>query len=218
MSVAKNKFLLLALTVIVVGIVLGTFLWVTLRSPDGYRLSKAHSLEGLSDFGPAPEFSLTERSGKTVNLADLRGKVWIADFIYTSCTDICPLLSAEMAKLQKRWRSQRDLRLVSFSVDPARDTPQVLTRYAQHFKADAGRWLFLTGDKEQMSRLVQGGFHLSAAPADDAAANGNVILHSSRFVVIDRAARIRGYYDSRDAATLQRMINDVFSLLSNRKE
>jgi protein SCO1 len=218
MNIAKNNLLFLALSVIGLGIVLGTFLWVSLQSPDGYRLSKAQSLEGLSDFGPVPEFSLTERSGKTVNLADFRGKVWIADFIYTSCTDTCPLLSAEMARLQEHWSSQRDLRLVSFSVDPARDTPQVLTRYAEHFKADAGRWLFLTGNKEQVLRLVQDGFRLSAAPADDAAANGDVILHSSRFVLIDRAARIRGYYDSRDAATLQRMNQDVLSLLGNRKE
>lgn len=215
---SKNSFLFLALGVIGLGIVLGTFLWLTLQSPDGYQLSKAQSLEGLSDFGPVPEFSLTERSGKMVNLTGLRGKVWIADFIYTSCTDTCPLQSAAMAKLQKRWSSERDLRLVSFSVDPERDTPQVLTRYAKHFKADADRWLFLTGNKQQLLRLVQEGFHLSAAPADDAAANEDVILHSSRFVLIDRAARIRGYYDGLDAAALQRMNRDVLSLLSDRKE
>ena len=218
MNIAKNNFLLLALSVIGLGIVLGAFLWLKLQPRDGYRLSEVQSLEGLNDFGSVPEFSLTERSGETASLAGLRGKVWIADFIYTSCTDTCPLQSAEMAKLQEHWSNRRDLTLVSFSVDPERDTPQVLTRYAEHFKADADRWLFLTGNKEQILRLVQEGFRLSATPVVTGGADEDVILHSPRFVLIDRAAQIRGYYDSRDAAALQRLNNDVLSLLSNRKE
>lgn len=218
MNIAKNNFLLLALSVIGLGIVLGAFLWLKLQPRDGYRLSEVQSLEGLNDFGSVPEFSLTERSGETASLAGLRGKVWIADFIYTSCTDTCPLQSAEMAKLQEHWSNRRDLTLVSFSVDPERDTPQVLTRYAEHFKADTDRWLFLTGNKEQILRLVQEGFRLSATPVVTGGADEDVILHSPRFVLIDRAAQIRGYYDSRDAAALQRLNNDVLSLLSNRKE
>ncbi len=218
MNTAKNNFLLLALSGIGLGIVLGTFLWLKLQPPDGYRLSEGQSLEGFGDFGNVPEFSLIERSGKTATLAGLRGKVWIADFIYTSCTDTCPLQSAEMAKLQEHWSGQDDLRLVSFSVDPERDTPQVLNRYAEHFKADADRWLFLTGNKAQILRLVEEGFRLSATPALSSGADEDVILHSPRFVLIDRAAHIRGYYDSRDAAALQRLDQDALTLLRNRKE
>jgi protein SCO1/2 len=218
MTTAKNNFLLLALSVIGVGIVLGTFLWLKLPPREGYRLSQTRSLEGLSDFGPVPDFSLAERNGKTVTLADLRGKLWIADFIYTSCTDTCPLQSAEMAKLQERWGSQPDLKLVSFSVDPERDTPQALARYAERFRADADRWLFLTGDKEQLSRLIQEGFHLGATPALKSAAGEDVILHSPRFVLVDKSAQIRAYYDSRDAEALRRLNKDLMSLLSDRKE
>ena len=218
MNTAKNNLLLLALTVIGLGIVLGTFLWSKLPPRDEFRLSEQQSLEVFSDFGHVPEFSLTERSGKTITLAGLRGNVWIADFIYTSCTDTCPLQSAEMEKLQEHWSSRGDLRLVSFSVDPERDTPQVLARYAEHFKADADRWLFLTGNKEQILRLVEEGFRLSATPAVAGGADKDVILHSPRFVLIDRAAQIRGYYDSRDAAALKRLNKDVLTLLSNRKE
>ena len=218
MNIAKTGFLSLAASVICLGIVLGTFLWMKLQPHDGYRGFRAQSLEGLNDFGPVPEFSLAERNGKTVTLADLRGKIWIADFIYTSCTDTCPLQSAEMAKLQEHWRTQPDIELVSFSVDPEHDTPQVLARYAEHFKADAHRWLFLTGDKEQIARLIQEGFHLSATPALKSAAGGDVILHSPRFVVIDGSAQIRGYYDSRDAESLGRLNKDLMSLLSHRKE
>ena len=125
---AKNNLIFLALSVAGLGLALGTFLWSKLRPHDGYRLSQAQSLDGLSDFGLVPEFSLTERNGRAITLADLRGKFWIADFIYTSCTDTCPLQSAAMAKLQEQWSKQPDVKLVSFSVDPERDTPQVLAR------------------------------------------------------------------------------------------
>src|SRR5258706_8994715 len=71
-----------------------------------------------------PDFSLVERSGRKTSLADLRGKVWIADFIYTQCSDTCPLQTANMAKLQQQWNGEPELRLVSYSVDPEHDTPQ----------------------------------------------------------------------------------------------
>lgn len=214
MNAAKSNFLFLALSVTGLGIVLGTLLWLKFQPHDGHQLPEAQPLEGLSDFGPVPKFSLTERSGKTATLAGLRGKVWIADFIYTSCTDTCPLQSAEMAKLQERWSKRADLRLVSFSVDPERDTPQVLAHYAEHFKADADHWLFLTGNKKQILRLVEKGFHLGVSPAPAGDADADVILHSPRFVLIDRAAQIRGYYDSRDPAALERLNKDVLNLLS----
>jgi protein SCO1/2 len=81
-----------------------------------------------------PDFSLVERSGKKITLSDLRGKVWIADFVYTHCTDTCPLQSADMAKLQERWMNESDVELVSFSIDPGRDTPHVLSQYANRLK------------------------------------------------------------------------------------
>jgi len=218
MNLAKSSFLFLALSVVGLGIILGTLLWLKLQPRGGYGLSQTQTLDSLSNFGPVPQFSLIERSGKRVNLADLRGKVWLADFIYTSCTDTCPLQSAQMAKLQEQWGKRRDFKLISFSVDPDRDTPHALALYADHFKADAEVWLFLTGDKEQISRLVQDGFHLSATPALKSAPGEDVILHSPRFVLIDRTARIRSYYDSRDAEALRRLNKDIMTLLSNGME
>jgi protein SCO1/2 len=123
-----------------------------------------------------------------------------------------------MAKLQEQWINERDLKLVSFSVDPERDTPQVLSDYAKRFKADANSWLFLTGGKEQIAGLVQDGFRLAAMPAPNAGSDSGVILHSPRFVLVDRETTIRGYYDSRDAEALQRLKRDVASLLQNKKE
>ena len=175
-------------------------------------------LEGLNRYGTVPDFSLTERSGKRVALRDLRGKVWVADFIYTTCKDTCPLESAEMSKLQEEWSDKPDLKLVSFSVDPDHDTPQVLSSYAQNFKADANQWLFLTGEKEQISRLIQEGFRLSAAPVTESGSQDQVILHSPRFVLVDKETEIRGYYDSRDGEALARLKKDVLTLASGKKE
>ena len=218
MNLSKARFLLLGVAVIGSGLVLGTFLWLKLAPRPQAGGWNATPLEGLGRQGQVPEFSLTERSGKNIGLGALRGKIWIADFIYTSCTDTCPLQTAEMAKLQEQWSDRPELRLVSFTVDPARDTPQVLSGYADKFKADTERWLFLTGETEQIAQLIQAGFHLSAAPLTEDGTQASVILHSPRFVLVDREAQIRGYYDSRDGEAIKRLKADVATLLNRKKE
>jgi cytochrome oxidase Cu insertion factor (SCO1/SenC/PrrC family) len=107
-----------------------------------------------------PDFALIERSGQSVTRADLLGKVWIASVIFTRCVEECPLVSNHMARLQAAFAAEPDVRLVSITVDPAYDTPEILTRYAQSFAAQPQRWLFLTGDKTTIYRLVREGFHL----------------------------------------------------------
>lgn len=219
MNVLNLRYLLLGVSVIVLAIVLGTVFWTKLEPRRHSQGVNQNVVLGLDRYGAVPDFSLTERSGKRITLADLRGNIWIADFIYTSCTDTCPLQSTEMARLQDTLANQLNLRLVSFSVDPARDNPQVLSGYAKRFNADPERWLFLTGEKREVVRLAQDGFKLSAAPAPGTAGKDDgVILHSARFVLIDDTAQIRGYYDSRDADALQRLRRDLDKLLRLRKE
>lgn len=161
-----------------------------------------------------PDFSLIERSGKRFQLSDLRQKIWIVNFFYSTCTDTCPLQSAEMVKLQSDLTDWTDVKLVSISVDPERDTPHVLSQYADRFKADPDRWLFLTGDKEAIYRLAQEGFRLSVALASESGGqDGNTFIHSPRFVLVDREGRIRGYYDSRDPEALLRLRRELKTLL-----
>ena len=178
--------------------------------------SDERPLEGLKKFGRVPDFSLIERSGKRVTLFDLKEKPWVVDFIYTRCKDTCPLQSAQMARLQADLANTDDLKLVSISVDPEWDSPEVLSQYAERFKADPERWLFLTGDKKEIYRLAQEGFRLSAVPASDGAEN--VFIHSSRFVLVDQQRQIRGYYDSQDPEALRRLRKDAASLLTNKEE
>jgi protein SCO1 len=213
MNFSRARLLLLGIFVLSLGIGLGTFFWLKLAPRPGLSGWGVKPLEGLSRYGAVPEFSLVERSGKTVNLANLRGTIWVADFIYTTCTDTCPLQTAEMGKLQAEWSDKSGLKLISFSVDPEKDTAEVLSRYADRYKADSQRWLFLTGAKEEITRLVQEGFKLSAVPIVNAESSEGIIMHSPRFVLVDRQAQIRGYYDSRDQQALERLKKDVAILL-----
>ena len=175
--------------------------------------SQARPLEGLGKFGAVPDFTLTERTGRTLTLSDLRGKIWLADFIYTACKDTCPLESASMAQLQSDLASE-SFRLVSFSVDPERDTPAVLARYADLFHADPARWFFLTGKKTDVYRLVQEGFHLSAIPIDEPPHVEGEVFHDAHFILVDGSAQIRGYYESNDPAALKRLAADAKKLLA----
>ncbi len=214
MNFSKARLLLLGVSVLSLGIILGTFFWLKLAPRPGLTGWDAKPLEGLQRYGSVPQFSLVERSGTAITLADLRGSIWIADFIYTTCQDTCPMQTAEMAQLQEEWKDREGLKLVSFSVDPEKDTTAVLSRYADRYKADGQRWLFLTGAKEEISRLVQAGFRLSAVALPGDGNVGSVIVHSPRFVLIDKQAEIRGYYDSRDPQALQRLKADVETLIN----
>jgi len=156
-------------------------------------------------YGAAPAFTLTGQTGAPVESASLAGRVWVAGFIFTRCAGPCPILSTRMAELQAAFPGP-DFALVSISVDPAYDTPEVLAAYARRFRADPARWHFLTGRAEDIVALSREGFRLSA-DADEAA------THSTRLVLIDRGGEIRGYYDGMDPKALARLRRDAAALL-----
>lgn len=165
-----------------------------------------------------PQFTLTERSGRAVSSEELRGKVWVADFIFTNCAGPCPMMTRFMADLQAALPPRDDLRLVSFSVDPARDTPQALTDYAQKFGAHPDHWLFLTGQKEEIYRLAQSGFLVTVmdTPPELRESGQEPILHSTVFVLVDRQGRVRGHYDTETENGLQKLYRDLETLLRER--
>jgi protein SCO1/2 len=156
--------------------------------------------------GAVPDFALTNRDGRTVHRADLAGQPWLADFVFTRCAASCPLMTLRMARLNRDLPADLPVRLVSFTVDPDYDTPEVLERYAQSFKAP-DRWLFLTGGREEMHRLSKEGFKLAVdaggGPQDEP------ILHSTRFVLVDGEAKIRGYYEAFDEASMKKLRRDL---------
>ena len=214
-QISVRRQVLGGLSVLVIAGVVGWAMWSWQQGKTPQGTSEKNPLEGLKVFGQVPDFSLTERSGRRVTLADLKEKIWIANFIYTHCPDTCPIQSAQMRELQTEFMSQDKLRLVSITVDPKRDTPKVLSKYAGRFGADPERWLFLTGEKEAIYRLAQGGFLLGAAeiPKAKRPESGATHTHSPRFVLIDPKAQIRGYYISTDAEAMARLRRDLKTLL-----
>ncbi len=172
-----------------------------------------------SSCGPAakpakalPDFSLTAVTidgTSPFELRTLRGRVWIADFVYTRCAGPCPMLTANMAGLQKRL--PKSVGLLSFTVDPDHDSPEVLTLYARQFKADPQRWFFLTGEKSELVRVIRDGFLLPVVESATAQPGQNV-AHSSKFVLIDSKARLIGWYDGDDEASLAKLEADAKKL------
>jgi protein SCO1/2 len=173
----------------------------------------------LPVYGRIPDFTLTDRTDRTVPLAELRNRVWIADFIFTRCPGPCPLMTARMASLQQPLAKLPDVRLVSISVDPQYDTPKVLHEYAAKFGA-TDRWYFLTGSKAAIFKLARDGFHLAAQDNPDAASQPEQgpIIHSTKFVLVDRQAQIRGYYDSTDQDSMTKLLKDVTELLREKSQ
>ncbi|MEO6971437.1 MAG: SCO family protein [Chthoniobacterales bacterium] len=157
--------------------------------------------------GIVPPFSLTNQNGEPFGSQQLSGKIWIADFVYSTCPGPCPMISSRMSETQKPLRDT-DVKLVSFTVDPEHDTPAVLRDYASRLNALAGRWNFLTGDKSTIYRLVRDGFKLATAEGGTAGP-----IHSTRMVLVDRSGVIRGYYDATDADAVTRLLADTHHLL-----
>lgn len=178
------------------------------------RAIKPASKGALPVLGQAGAFHLTERGGKTVRLEDLQGSVWIGDFIFTRCAGICPIMTGHMKRLQEKLKDP-GIRFVSFSVDPEYDTPQKLAEYADKAGADKDKWMFLTGDKKTIFDLSLQHFHLGVGdiPEAERPAPDQTVTHSSRFVLVDKKGKIRGYYEGSDPAKMDQLVRDARALL-----
>jgi len=158
------------------------------------------------ELGP---FRLVERSGRVVTESDLAGRVWIASFIFTHCPLSCPRITTVMRGLQDRLDGT-DIQLVSLSVDPERDTPAVLAKYARTFGADIGRWWFLTGSKAEVHALINDRFKLGVVEtgAADRQAGAEEFSHSARLALVDRGGVV-GYFDSNDPAEVIKLVTEA---------
>ncbi len=181
----------------------------------GRSLGPGHAPEPPR-LGAVPAFRLLESSGRSLSLSDLGGRPWVADFIFTQCAGACPAMTARMSRLQRELPP--DVALVSFTVDPAHDSPEVLARYAVSFHAGPG-WRFVTGPQKELYDLSVGGFKLAAMevpPGEQASGGDGPFLHSSRFVLVDGTGVIRGYYDSTDEEAMRALVADAAAVQARR--
>jgi protein SCO1/2 len=187
------------------------FAALALMIPMSVMLLRPAARRELPVLAELPAFSLVDEQGKRFGRDDMLGKVWIADFVFTSCADACPKLQTKMKRIQDRLLPPDqggNVGLLSVSVDPERDTPAKLLEYSETFGARPAMWKYLTGPQLEVERTVVKGFRIAMAklPVKDADSHMEAfdIMHGERLVLVDRQGRIRGYYDADDQDNLLR--------------
>ena len=164
----------------------------------------------LPSLGALPAFALTDQDGKRLGSAELRGKVWVAAFMFTRCPTICPRITRRMRELQVEAAARKlDVTLVSFSVDPEHDTPEVLREYARKYQAEPASWRFLTGDLEVVRKTAVDGVKMALEGKADPNKPDYGILHGTYLVLIDRELRLRGYYRTESPEDTARLLDDA---------
>jgi protein SCO1/2 len=183
--------------------------WTALACSAALILAACRRAPEIPVLGTVPAFTLTAQDGAAFDSSALAGKVWVVDFIFTNCTGPCPRMTAQMRRVQKAYPGNGDLKLLSITVDPARDTPQQLAEYATNFHADHGQWSFLTGPVPAIHHLSRNVFMLGDV-------DGKNFDHSTRFMLVDRQGRIRGSYLTAESESIPRLMVDIGRLLEER--
>ena len=180
---------------IIVGVIIATLWWITKSKP-------------LPVFGSIPQFEMTNSKGEPFGTNNLTGNIWVADFIFTTCTMACPVMTGNMNIIHKEFRNNNDVRIVSISVYPEYDTPEVLTEYASRYDANTDRWHFLTGPEKDVKELIKNGFKMGDFE--------DIIFHSERFALVDQKGQIRGYYSGIQTDDMKNLKKDINILLAEK--
>ena len=162
------------------------------------QINRSRHLAQLPVIGAVADFTLTNQDGRITTLADFTNHVWIADIIFTRCAGPCPRMTSQMKSLQNILPSESVAKLVTLTTDPEFDSPAVLKKYGERFNADANRWTFLTGTKNEIAALASGSLKLSAVPVklEDQKDVADLFIHTTIFVVVDKHARLRGFFET----------------------
>ncbi len=156
------------------------------------------------------DFSLTDQRGLTITKDSIKGKIVVADFFFTTCHTICPVMTTQMQRVYQQYYNDSSICFVSYTVDPDYDTPEILAEYAKNKNANAGKWYFLTGDKKLIYDLARNAFFVSATEGDG---GEDDFVHTQNFALLDQSMHIRGYYDGTDSLSINKMISDIKILM-----
>lgn len=169
--------------------------------------------EKIATYWQAPAFSYATQNGDTLNSDSLLGKIYVVDFIFTSCQSVCPNLSKTMAQLQQNFEENGMLKLVSFSIDPLKDSVPVLKEYAERYGAKSNKWYFLRGDTSSIWNTIEKGFKVSVGYAADSA-GGYTFTHTEKLVLVDSHGMVRGFYNGLDKAEVDSLYQNIGLLLA----
>ncbi len=184
------------------------------KKEEAIEILPSPPVERLQHLWQIPDFTLTERSGKTVTQADLRGKVWLADFFYTTCPGPCPMLTSRLSEIQKALSQRQGVVLASISTDPQKDTIEVLNLYAGKFGAGEN-WMFLRGEKAAIYELANKGFKLSVT--EEGGTAKELITHSTKLALVDKNGTVRAFYDAINGQGTAEILRDIDTLLKETR-
>ena len=170
-----------------------------------FLFKESSTLDDLPISGSVPDFEFTDSNGETITREDMEGKVWVADFIFTTCTMACPIMTGNMNLIHKSFKDDNNVRIISISVYPEYDTPEVLKEYASRYNANTDRWHFLTGPEESVKNIIKTGFKIGDYE--------DIIFHSEKFALVDVRGNIRGYYSGMETEDMSKLKKDIKRLL-----
>ena len=165
----------------------------------------ACSYEPLPVLGEIPSFELLDNFGQSFTEEDISGKIWVADLIFTTCAGPCPVMSTKMRSIHKTYLENENIHMVTITVNPDYDSPEVLTEYGKRYDADFNKWHFLTGEYEKIQSLIANGFKMGDIE--------EIVFHSTRFALIDPNMNVRGYYMGTESEDVKKLIWDIKKLL-----
>ena len=173
--------------------------------PEMLRIGQGHTIG---------DFSFQNQENKTITQKNIEGKVVVAEYFFSTCQSICPIMNQQMQRVQNQFKGNNTVKIFSFTVDPEVDTVEQLKRYAKKHQAVDGQWHFLTGKKEELYNLARKSFFvLKPAEAANQGDVGSDFIHTNNFVLVDKQKRIRGYYDGTSSKEVTQLITDVKKLL-----
>ena len=164
---------------------------------------------GDTIFEKVPDFKFLAQTGKEISQRDLDGKIYVANFFFTSCQGICKQMSTQMTRVQDKFRNDPSVKIVSYTVDPERDSVEALQQYADMYNANPDKWYFLTGAKKEIYDLAQHGYFLPVQEAPDGTVD---FVHSEKFILVDKDKHVRGIYDGTDEKEVNRLITEIVVL------
>ena len=192
-----NRKIRFTLYIIVAITLIGTYMMKD--SKNDYQLPK---------LGSIPSFEFTDSDGNLISQEELSGKIWVADFIFTTCTMACPVMTGNMNLIHKAFKNNDKVRIVSISVYPEYDTPEILKEYASRYNANTNRWHFLTGPEENVKLVIKNGFKMGDYE--------DIIFHSEKFALVDQNGNIRGYYNGIKTDDIKTLKKDIRVLLNGK--
>jgi protein SCO1/2 len=211
MSRKKHTTILFSIILITVPVI--AFAVVTMLQNKYKKLPVYNSTLNTNKEDKTPHFiqpfSLTNQDGKSFSNDELKNKIYVADFFFTSCLSSCPKMTDNLKQVEYAFKNDDNVDIISFTVDPETDTPQRLNWYASHFNIKTSKWNFLTGSKKDIYKLARESFYVSAGDGDS---DANDFIHSDKLILVDKQKQIRGYYTGTDKNEVNQLIHDIKKL------